>query len=90
MKPVTFSMLKKIQKMTLNQFNIFAQDVYKTGVQDGIDAIEKETVAEMDTDELYRRLLSVKGVGVKLADKIMDAIMEEKNGYKVNISPDRR
>lgn len=90
MKPVTFSMLKKIQKMTLNQFNIFAQDVYKTGVQDGIDAIEKETVAEMDTDELYRRLLSVKGVGVKLADKIMDAIMEEKDGYKVNISPDRR
>lgn len=90
MKPVTFSMLKKIQKMTLNQFNIFAQDVYKTGVQDGIDAIEKETVAEMDTDELYRRLLSVKGVGVKLADKIMDAIMEEKDGYKVNISSDRR
>lgn len=90
MKPVTFSMLKKIQKMTLNQFNIFAQDVYKTGVQDGIDAIEKETVAEMDTDELYRRLLSVKGVGVKIADKIMDAIMEEKDGYKVNISPDRR
>lgn len=90
MKPVTFSMLKKIQKMTLNQFNIFAQDVYKTGVQDGIDAIEKETVAEMDTDELYRRLLSVKGVGVKLANKIMDAIMEEKDGYKVNISPDRR
>ena len=89
MKPVTFSMLKKIQKMTLNQFNIFAQDVYKTGVQDGIDAIEKETVAEMDTDELYRRLLSVKGVGVKLADKIMDAIMEEKDEYKITLSPDR-
>ena len=89
MKPVMFSMLKKIQKMTLNQFNIFVQDVYKTGVQDGIDAIEKETVAEMDTDELYRRLLSVKGVGVKLADKIMDAIMEEKDGYKITLSPDR-
>lgn len=75
MKPVTFSMLKKIQKMTLNQFNIFAQDVYKTGVQDGIDAIENETVAEMDIDDFYNLLLSIKGIGEKRANEIIDKVL---------------
>ena len=76
MKAASFSTFKKVQKMSLNQFNRWAESVYKHGVQDGIDFIEEETVAELTEDDLYNILLSVKGIGQKRADEVMRRILK--------------
>lgn len=75
MKPASFSDMKKVQKMTLNQFNRWVECVYKSGMQDGLDTVYEETVAEIPEDDLRSILLSVKGIGEKRADEIMKKIL---------------
>lgn len=76
MKPASFSDMKKVQKMTLNQFNRWVECVYKSGMQDGLDTVYEETVAEVAEDDLYEILLSVKGIGPKRADEVMRKILK--------------
>lgn len=76
MKPASFSDMKKVQKMTLNQFNRWVECVYKSGMQDGLDTVYEDTVAEVAEDDLYEILLSVKGIGPKRADDVMRKILK--------------
>ena len=82
MKPASFTTFKKVQKMSLNQFNRWAESVYKHGAQDAIDYIEEQTVAELYEDDLYAVLLSVKGIGEKRANEVMSKI----TGWRIDES----
>lgn len=77
MKPVSFATMKKLQRMSLNEFNRWIEVVYKQGAQDGIDFVEKETIAEIQENDLYHILLSVKGIGEKRALAVMKKIIGE-------------
>ena len=77
MKPVSFSAFKKIQHFSLNEFNRWTEVIYKSGFQDGIDAVEEETVAELHENDLYDILLSVRGIGAKRASEVMKKIIGE-------------
>lgn len=78
MKAVDFSTLKRVQKMTLNQFNAYMSEVVRAAWQNGVDDVigdhNKEEIVIYDSDELYKLLLSVKGIGAKRAQTIVDTI----------------
>lgn len=78
MKAVDFSTLKRVQKMTLNQFNSYMSEVVRAAWQNGVDDVigdhNKEEIVIYDSDELYKLLLSVKGVGAKRAQTIVNTI----------------
>ena len=44
-------------------------------------------IIDMDYDELYNKILSVKGVGPALCERILDKLYEEYDGY-INDSQD--
>lgn len=84
-----FNQYKQCQKMTKNEFTrwveTIADETYKDGyreamkdVPDGCIVLNPEEVVVIDwnDEEFYDMLLSVKGVGKALADKIMDKIYE--------------
>lgn len=75
MKAVNFANLKKIRKMTLNQFNEWLMIIYESGVQDGVDQCEEGVISELDEDELMDILLSVKGIGEKRAREAVEKIV---------------
>lgn len=77
MKPITFQNLKQIKKMSLNELNRWALSLYASGMQDGIEESEKDLVAEISDEKLLEILLSVKGIGPKRADEVMEKIMKE-------------
>lgn len=79
MKPVSFSTFKKLQKLSLNEFNKWCRIVYESGVQDGINVSEADVVAEIGEEDLKKAILSVKGIGEVRADQIIKAIMTEGN-----------
>lgn len=78
MKAVDFSTLKRVQKMTLNQFNAYMSEVVRAAWQNGVDDVigdhNKEEIVIYDSDELYKLLLSVKGIGAKRAQTIVNPI----------------
>lgn len=78
MKAVDFSTLKRVQKMTLNQFNAYMSEVVRAAWQNGVDDVigdhNKEEIVIYDSDELYKLRLSVKGIGAKRAQTIVDTI----------------
>lgn len=82
-----FNQYKQCQKMTKNEFTrwveTIADETYKDGyreamkdVPDGCIVLNPEEVVVIDwnDEEFYDMLLSVKGVGKALADKIVDKI----------------
>lgn len=77
MKPITFQTFKRIKKMSLNEINRWASVVYQSGMQDGIDLTNEDIVAEISEDTLREILLSVKGIGPKRADEVMEKILKE-------------
>ena len=87
-KAVDFATYKKIQKFTLNEFNRWIESVYRDGVDDAFTltqkdlynrmTIEAEDLVSAYTDErLMEILLSVKGIGFKRAQQVVDKIMNE-------------
>ena len=80
MKPVNFSDFKKIQKFSLNEFNRWMMTLYETAFEDGLREGESEfddCIATISEDRLLEILLSVKGIGVKRAEKIIATILNE-------------
>ena len=74
MKPVHFRDYKQIQKMTFNQFNRWVEVLYKSGFEDGLNAGQDNVIAEISDDELMEILLSVKGIGRKRAEQVIEKI----------------
>lgn len=90
-----FNQYKQCQKMTKNEFTrwveTIADETYKDGyreamkdVPDGCIVLNPEEVVIIDwnDEEFYDMLLSVKGVGKALADKIMDKIYEHYDSHQ--------
>lgn len=77
MKPITFQNFKQLKKMTLNEINRWALSLYQSGMQDGIDLTNEDIVAEISEDTLREILLSVKGIGPKRADEVIEKILKE-------------
>lgn len=75
MKPVSFSELKKLRKMTLNDFNRWITVLYECGFNDGIEKSEEGLISEVDEEQLFGILISVKGIGEKRAREAVDKIM---------------
>ena len=88
-----FNQYKLLQKMSKNELsrwvNTFAQEMWKKGFDDGREGVKEipdtsviidtkdAIVIEMDYDKLYEEILSIKGVGPKLCEKIMDKLYED-------------
>lgn len=87
-KAVDFSLYKKVQKFTLNELNRWVESIYKDGFDDAYSLTQKDLYNQMEiepkdlvsayTDErLMEILLSVKGIGRKRAQEVVDKIMNE-------------
>lgn len=63
--------------MSLNEINRWALSLYQSGMQDGIDLTNEDIVAEISEDTLREILLSVKGIGPKRADEVIEKILKE-------------
>lgn len=86
-KPADFSTYKSVLKMSFNQFNRWVASLYGSGYQDGYDEGGKEfgdNPLILDEDSLYDLLLTVPGVGERIANRIVDRFVEEceKQGEK--------
>ena len=67
-----------IKKKDHNQMNLYLQEIYKNGYTDGV-----KSVPGIDIAEIKKALLSVKGLGEKRVEAILEAlekgIKSEKN-----------
>ena len=70
MKAVSFSVLKRVKGMTLNEFNRWVTSLYKSGFEDGLD------VGEMWSDKLIYRLLREEKVGEERAMRIVEKLVD--------------
>ena len=88
-KPADFGTYKRLRKMSFNEFNRWITEFYAAAYQDGADSVVVESdppdhpdlVAAMEEERLYEILLSIPGIGVKRADRIMEAILKEGISY---------
>jgi len=87
-KAVDFSTYKKIKKLTLNEMNRWVESVYRDGFEAGYSVTQKDLYNQMTiepsdlvsayTDErLMEILLSVKGIGKRRAQEVVDKILAE-------------
>ena len=60
---------EKIKKYDRTQMDTFIQSVYKSGFEDG-----KSSVPGIDIAEIKKTLLSVKGLGEKREEAILEAL----------------
>lgn len=78
-KVADFSTYKHLQKMSFADFNRWVISVYQSGYADGADK-ESEKYGDnslvLDEDSLYDILITVPGIGEKLANKIIDRMVE--------------
>lgn len=63
---------QNIRKMDHNQMNLYLQEIYKNGYTDGV-----KSVPGIDIAEIKKALLSVKGLGEKRVDAILEALEKE-------------
>ena len=86
MKPITFAQLKRIQKMSLNDFNRWLTELCKTMYSDGFKEGESEfdDCAIVTEERLMEVLLSVKGIGKNRAEQVVSILLNEEavNGTK--------
>ena len=88
-KPADFGIYKKLRKMSFNEFNRWITEFYAAAYQDGAEAVvtdsdpldDPDLVAAIEQERLYEVLLSVPGIGEKLADRILKAILQEGISY---------
>lgn len=91
-KAADFSTYQSLQSMSYNQFNRWVRSVYATAYQDGYDEGSKEfgdTPLVLDEDSLYGLLVSVPGVGNKMANKIVDRFLERWDENELQIESER-
>lgn len=78
-KVADFNTYKHLQKMSFADFNRWVISVYKSGYVDGVDE-ESEKYGKnpliLNEDSLYDILITVPGIGEKLADKIIERMVE--------------
>jgi len=74
-KIASISDFKRVQKMSLNDFNRWVSEIYRTGFLDGMEKKDEKIVAEITDDCLLKTMLSVKGIGEKRARQVIDIIM---------------
>ena len=83
-KPISFSTFKAIKKMSLNDLNRFLYKITKAAWQQGIDEVvgnhKKDDVIVYDSDELLQIIQSVKGIGLKRVEQIVDVIYSGRTG----------
>ena len=86
MKPITFAQLKRIQKMSLNDFNRLLTELCKAMYSDGFKEGESEfdDCAIVTEERLMEVLLSVKGIGKNRAEQVVSILLNEEavNGTK--------
>ena len=79
MKPITFAELKRIQKLSLNEFNrwitALCKEVYEDGLREGES--EFDDAAILSADRFMEILLSVKGIGRNRAEQVLEIILNE-------------
>lgn len=68
---------QNIRKMDHNQMNLYLQEIYKNGYTDGV-----KSVPGIDIAEIKKALLSVKGLGEKRVDAILEALEKEMKSEK--------
>jgi len=87
-KAVDFSTYKKLTKMSLNDFNRWVESVYRSGFDDAYHLTQKDLYNQMEIepkdlvsacteDRLMEIILSVKGIGQRRAQEVVDKIMNE-------------
>ena len=78
-KVADFNTYKHLQKMSFADFNRWVISVYKSGYVDGADE-ESDKYGKnpliLNEDSLYDILITVPGIGEKLADKIIERMVE--------------
>ena len=98
-----FDQYKHLQRMSKNEFSRwcerFGKNMWEQGYQDahkGMQEVPENAriidttdtmIIDMDYDEMYNKILSVKGVGPALCERILDKLYEEYDGY-INDSQD--
>jgi DNA uptake protein ComE-like DNA-binding protein len=78
-KVADFSTYKHLQKMSFADFNRWVISVYKSGYADGADEESKkyeDNSLTLNEDSLYDILITVPGIGEKLANKIIERMVE--------------
>lgn len=79
MKPITFAELKRIQKLSLNEFNrwitALCKEIYEDGLREGES--EFDDAAILTADRLLEIMLSVKGIGKNRAEQVLEIILNE-------------
>ena len=63
---------QNIRKMDHNQMNLYIQSIYKSGYAEGV-----RSVPGIDIAEIKKALLSVKGLGEKRVEAILEALEKE-------------
>lgn len=85
-KPVEFALYKKVSKLSYNDFNRWITNMYTIAFKDGADtaSLPEDCEAVLSEDRLREILLSVKGIGEKRADEVIEKILVEgiENGLK--------
>ena len=61
----------KIKKMDHNQMNLWAEKIYRNGFEDGEKSAEQ---VALTSEELYKALSGVKGLGEKRISAIHEAL----------------
>lgn len=77
-KVADFNTYKHLQKMSFADFNRWVISVYKSGYVDGADEESNkygENPIVLDEDSLYDILITVPGIGEKLANKIVEKVV---------------
>lgn len=86
-KSLTFQQYQEVMKLSHNQFCRYMDSMMEIASQRAIEVAE-ENIREqilhgadeayvMDVDELYKRIISVRGVTAKMAGEIVAAIITE-------------
>lgn len=79
MKPITFAELKRIQKLSLNEFNrwitALCKEIYEDGLREGESEFDDATI--LTEDRLLEIMLSVKGIGRNRAEQVVELILSE-------------
>lgn len=92
-----FDQYKHLQRMSKSEFSRwcerFGKNMWEQGYRDAHKGMQEAPenariidttdtmIIDMDYDELYNKILSVKGVGPALCERILDKLYDEYDGY---------
>lgn len=80
-KDISFKGFKHIQKMSLNEFNRWARDIYKSGYNDALEDEKKTSALVITNEDMF--LMLCERLGTETARKVIDIVesvqKEQKN-----------